>query len=383
MIDLPMQEQLPLIITKDVEHNFYPLFAPTSYGFFALSNLHLFCHAQIDPLLGLSSDTTVILDFSSVKVWDISALLWLTLSLQHYKKEGLRFQIKLPEPQLGMNGKEKDEYQRSADFLRRWRFDTALLHVGELEDILVPEQHDYFSSGPEVYYQEGREILTPQGLLEKLLSNRLVEIRDLTERSGSLGGRQISDFEVEKCIREFNDAKIGNVLANNCDISVTDAECFAEHLVTECLLNMQQHPNATTGLLSVSILGRSKELILAVADNGDSIPSTILSVYNKNHNTSYSLKSLQKLSTEIRASIIHFATQPYVSRKPMITEEDIGLGLTYIKEDTIGKFKGKVRIISNSVQALYKDNIDGEPHSVEWKHCWRGNLLRISIPLKK
>ena len=369
-------------INQVVEDERYPIYAQTSAGFFVLSNLNLLCESQLDPLVGIEPSSELLLDFTGVKVWDISALLWLTLALQYYKKEGLVFRIKLPDPRYCDEKDNIEDFQKSADFLRRWNFHVPLNHVDELENILIPQQIDYFSFGPEVYYQEGSAVASLEGITEKLLSNRLVEIRDLTEKGNYLGRGKISNVKVEECIRDFDDAKIGNVLASVCGIDKKNAFCFSEHLITESLLNMQQHPNATTGLLSVSVLGKSKELILAVVDNGDSIPSTILSVYNEKNKTNYTLKSLYSLPTDIRASILHFATQPFISRKPMNTEEDIGLGLTYIKEDTINKFGGKVRIISNSVQVVYKDNVDEKPISSEWKHPWKGNLLRLSIPLK-
>ena len=376
------------IITESVRDDIFPIPVSCPSGFFGLSTLLNFCNNQVDPLLipnlNPTIDTRIVFDFRSIKIWDISALLWLTLALQYYTRKGLKYFIFFPDPKYASNSKESDDFQKSGDFLRRWKFDSALKHVDDIDNILLPEQRNYFSKVAQVYYKKGSEIVTPDGILSKLLSNRLIEIRDLTGNGNYLGKGEISDIEIEKCIREFDDAKIGNVLSNVCGININDAESFSEHLVTESLLNVQQHPMATTGLISISVLGNTKELILAVADNGFSIPFTILKEYNRQHGTNYILDDLSTMSVEETSSILHFATQPNVTSKPMNTEEDIGLGLTYIKEDTINKFNGKVRIISNSTQIIYKDDVQNKPSNpTEWKHGWNGNLIRISIPLKK
>ncbi len=159
-------EPLGIIVKKEIENDYNTLFAQTSAGYFALSNLNLFLQAQLNPLFEVRSKIKLILDFTGVKAWDISALLWLALGLQHYKKNGFQFLLRLPDSQYAADKKESDQFQKSADFLRRWRYDTALYPIGDLEEILVPEQRDYFSHGPTKYYKEGSEVMMP-GLLHK------------------------------------------------------------------------------------------------------------------------------------------------------------------------------------------------------------------------
>jgi hypothetical protein len=291
----------------------------------------------------------------------------------------------LPDAGPGTPVDEVDELKKSADFLRRWRFDVALAHVGELDTVLVPEQADYFTGGPRVYYTDDSLVQNPSGLVERCLSNRLMEIKDLTREGSKSGRREVSDDEIQLCIRRFQDSKVGNILFNNCEVSKEDADCFADSLVTESLLNIKQHPNATTGLIAIAVLGRSREMILAVADNGDSIASTILDTYNRRQAAPLTTNGLAKASLQARADIINFATQPNVSRKTpnrLGADEEVGLGLTYIKEDTVAKFSGKLRIVSESVQLIYANDIKSAPEVKEWPHKWKGNLLRISIPLK-
>jgi hypothetical protein len=365
--------------------NICPLFVPLKENrFFALSTLKDFCAGQLDPLLDMKSPSTFILDFSQVLVWDIAALLWLSIALQYYRQHDLVFSLRLPDERYGRNIEEKERLQKSADFLRRWRFDRALSHIGDPRSVLLPEQAEYFDQGPQNHYMESPSVINPDGVLDSLISNRLVAIRDMTVLNTRTGQREVSDEMIQKCIYDFQDARLGNILYNNCSIKKEDADCFADHLVTESLLNAKQHPNATTAMLSVAVMGKSRELILTVADNGDSIPSTILSVFNKKNGTKYDISTLSQQALKIRESITHFATQPYITSKPLSleTNEAIGLGLTYIKQGATGRFQGKLRIICESVQLIYEANNPSTPHSKDWHHSWPGNLLRISIPLK-
>src|SRR4051812_25236725 len=93
---------------------------PTGSGFFGLSDFQLFAK-EVSPYLRDDCEETLLLDFSRVRMWDISVLLWLTIALHHYRREGLPFLLQLPEG--GESSNERDvALRRSADFLRRWRF---------------------------------------------------------------------------------------------------------------------------------------------------------------------------------------------------------------------------------------------------------------------
>jgi hypothetical protein len=354
----------------------YPLYAQTKRGFFGLRQLNEFCVTQLEPLVGLEQPSTFVLDFRDVAVWDVSAILWLVIALQHYKMARLSFRLKLPE---ASTESKDDPFGASADYLRRWRFDQALGHVGDLEALLVPEQAEYFTEGPRTKYLDTGSVLNRSGKRERLLSGRLREIRDLTRVDSRTRRRYVSSDEINACIQEFEEAGISNILYNLCAISKDDADYFAVHLVGEALLNMEQHPNATTGLLAVSVMGNSRELVLAVVDNGDSIPSTILDVFNNHHESHVFLESA---SLEDKRRMVDYATQAGVSRKQPRPDKKVGQGLTYIKEDTVDRFGGKLRIITESAQLVFQGHSSEEPEPSHWPHAWRGNLLRISIPLK-
>src|SRR5205085_3316537 len=115
---------------SDAASDAYPLFAqPNKSGFFGLSALRQFASTALEPYSKIQDDVKFILDFSLVRVWDIAALLWLTVGLNHYRQKGFQFLLRLPEPHRGLSTEDCDAITKSADYLRRWRFDVALRNV--------------------------------------------------------------------------------------------------------------------------------------------------------------------------------------------------------------------------------------------------------------
>ena len=84
------------------------------------------------------------MDFSGVRVWDIAALLWLVVGLDHYRRHlGISFKLSLPEGRTGMSADDREAFDRSADYLRRWRFDRALRNIDvDVSRLLVREQEN-------------------------------------------------------------------------------------------------------------------------------------------------------------------------------------------------------------------------------------------------
>lgn len=360
-------------------------------GFFGLMELENFSGVAVEPYINAkidaTSEITLILDLSSIKAWDVTALLWFVVALHHYKhKKGLSFRLRLPQGASGMSGSDKDDYDRSADYLRRWRFDRGLRHIdGDIDNLLVPEQKGYFDPPePRKFYLD-RKVINKSGILESFISRRLAEIRNVSDPTFS-GANPISPDRISQCVREFQADRIGDILNVQCHIEKRKADLFSDHLITESLLNIQEHPEATIGLISISILGKAKKLVLSVVDNGKSIASTIFNRYLQDKGELIGLDGKpvldydrNNLSREQKADIIHFATKEGVSSKPVSTTKNIGMGLTYIKEDTVNIFKGKLSIITDEVRLRYNntDSVD----SFDWNHSWEGNLLRIAIPI--
>jgi hypothetical protein len=361
--------------------NSFTVYAPTDYGFFGLTELEAFSRLSVEPYVKATPAATLVMDFSGVRMWDIAALLWLVVGLDHYRRDaGLSFKLRLPEGKPGMSDESRSKLDRSADFLRRWRFDEALRNIeSDISRILVPEQRSYFDPPePRRFYLPSKAI-DQNRLLQSLLSRRLTEIRNLADPSFT-GSAPIAPENISQCIREFQAERMGDILAAQCGIERRTADLFADHLLTEALLNIQEHPNATIGMLSISVLG-GQELILSVVDNGDSIPSTIFERYAKEEGSDV---SYVKANFDVKkiGVITDFATQPGVTRKTGHLTEKAGMGLTYIKEDTLKVFGGALSIISDGAKVFYKGR-NCEPVISEWPHAWRGNLLRIAIQLPK
>ena len=131
-------------------------------------------------------------------------------------------------------------------------------------------------------------------------------------------------------------------------------------------------------------MGFTKELVLCVADNGKSIPSTIFDRFKSDHlavpdkfsNRHAAYKS-DSLSVVEKGEITYYATLAGVTRK----ESGGGMGLTYIKKDTIDSFAGKLWIVGDGVCSKYSETSDRAPIVEEWSAPWTGNLLRIALPI--
>lgn len=361
---------------------------PSDSGFFGLTELQRFTQGTIEPYSDSRPDEPLVLDFSLVKIWDIAALLWLVVALQHYRqRQGMPFLLKLPEGDpkgINTNG-ESTAFDRSADYLRRWRFDNALSNLStDPSSLLVANQREFFANGePRRFYLE-RAVTDEGGVLQSLISRRLVHIRNLsnTEYAGS---PQVSIERITECIAAFQSARIGDILFAQCGVPKRDADLFADHLVTEALQNVREHPDATIGMIAISIMGRSRELILTVADNGKSIPHTIYRSYRDNCDKGCPPDyRREETPLETRAAIANYATKPGVSRKTLADAGDrVGMGLTYIKEDTVGTFGGKLRILTDGALLTFDSEHLTVPLQEAWEHPWQGNLLRISIPLAR
>ena len=198
----------------------------------------------------------------------------------------------------------------------------------------------------------------------------------------------ISPDKISECIRQFQSERIGDILNTQCAIEKRKADLFSDHLLTEALLNVQEHPHATIGLVAISTMGRSNELILSVVDNGASIPETIYPRYLRDKSLKKDKEGPEtseyqrdKIKPSLRGEITNHATQKGVTSKIGPESLNAGMGLTYIKEDSINEFRGKLTIITDSIKLTYVNDANAEPKTDEWYHGWRGNLIRIAIPV--
>jgi hypothetical protein len=357
---------------------------PGGKGFFGLTELEKFVSTVLEPAALADQNGGFTLDFSKVRVWDVSVLLWLIVGLNHYKfNSGLDFRLRLPEVTLDMLPEEKMATERCADYLRRWRFDRALQNLDpDPSCLLVESQSDYFKgTAPRKYYVSTNRETTEHGILQSLISRSLAEIKNLADAEFS-GTVPISPERVAKCIRDFQSERIGDILFAQCGIPKENADLFSDHLLTEALLNVKEHPDASIAMVAISIMGTTGELVLCVVDNGMSIPQTLWPRYTSDHSLSDSDYSSVSLGVENKAAIINYATQAGVTSKESNNPSEFGMGLTYIKNDTVRTFGGKLTIISDSTFVKYENDEKNVSEKHEWRAPWKGNLIRIAIPTR-
>lgn len=390
------------------------LTAPSKYGFFGLNELYSYFKEKIGPHYTANDNIDVILDFSNVIYWDISALLWMVIAFDHFQKKSIKeskkFQFKFLFPQpsnktdniKNMSKKDKD-LLRSADYLRRWKFFDVLNNLVDNPEIcFVDEQKSYINCEPLQYFKKGKSGLG--GLFDELISINLVEIRNLVDFRIPQNERVIKKEKVKYCLDEFIDKAVGPILSNKCEIDKDIANMFVTHLLWESLANSLQHPNATIGMFSISKIG-NEHLVLAVADNGDPIPETIYEHYLLNCEGREGRMPLnyqrRKFSKELREKIITHATKEGVTRKRFMTKDELenlemrkdkrrglemGMGLTYIRDTATDDFNGNLIVATDGISVRYtttSKNIDTEPESRDFDFIWPGNLIRIQLPLKE
>lgn len=383
-------------------------------GFFGLHELHRFFKEDVEKKFESTCDCQLILDFSNVIYWDISALLWLVIALHHFQQrseaenKSVRFRLRLPQPtsedsDVGEISSRGRDLLKSADYLRRWRFTEALRNLtDDPNELLVTSQKGYLDGEPRYYYP--RMVTGPSGLIEQLISVRLVEVRNLVDFSTPAASRQVKRELVEARLREFIDHAVVPILSNQCGIEMDVANMFVTHLLLEGLENMLQHPNATVGMFSISRIGPDK-LVLAIADNGDSICETIYEHYR--HTQGNRLSQLpavypgHRLDAAILCDLIVHAAKEGVSRKWSSGDADwqeiafnaelkrraeIGMGLTHIRDATVGTFKGNLIVATEGVSVTFKTTSKNSQKECLFEDVdfqWPGNLLRIQIPVKE
>lgn len=383
-------------------------------GFFGLSELHKFFKEDVEPKFNSKTDCRLVLDFSKIIYWDISALLWIVVALHYFRnknieeKRNLDFRLRLPQPQNldvpieKMLSPDRD-YVKSADYLRRWRLIDGLRNLADNpDDLLIESQKGYISGEPLYYFP--RRIVGPSGLEDQLISLRLVEIRNLVDLAIPQSSREAKAERIETCVKEFMGQAVADILHNQCGIAIDVAHMFVTHLLYEGLENVLQHPNASIGMFSVSRIGADK-LVLAIADNGDSICKTIYEHYRRSQTDARVQLPLNYLGrsmlADLRRDIIAYATKEGTSRKLVATEADwqetalgqaikgasaIGLGLTHIRDGTIRDFKGNLTVVTDGIGVRFtttSEDVNSITHLQDFDFPWSGNLLRIQIQVKE
>lgn len=359
----------------------------------------------------LDNDSKIVLDFSNVIFWDISALLWLVIALSYYKKNGLPpFKLRLPQPSdinipITKMSDRDIELLRSADYLKRWKFSEALKNITEIAtdplDIIVDEQKEYYSGKPLMFYKASELALGEKGLTEELLSLSLVEIRNLVDFTKQ--ERKIDKAVIDERIDFFIEKAVIPVLVNQCGYDSDLASKFITHLLSEGLENALQHPEATIGMFAIS--RKDNKLILTITDNGEPIPKTIYPHYymQKKDSTGNLPEEYthDKLTGLLKGKIVTHSTMAGVSRKHLSSFKEwevpytlrflkdrpkVGEGLTHIRNSSTQDYNGSLTIYTAGIGVKYTTGADHGDYGSTLTtpgFPWPGNLIRIELDIKK
>lgn len=368
-------------------------------GTLNLTNLRLFLPG-IEHACRRGGNGTVI-DLSGIEYWDPAALLWFSLYIKQLRDEGLSVQLRLPDPDATVEDETSqrgDAAQRSADFLKRWRFDVVLRRIEGRGGILVDEQKDYFSreSLERARYYKARKVVEPSGEVSELMSESLFPFFDFSAieyvgrgsgdsreaAAGDLPQRwpvlKISRTAVNDKFRRLMELAAAGVFTRNTKLSQESSEAFVRRIVGEALDNMERHPGASFGMMAMNREDNNSRLVLAVVDNGESICETILDVFNRQFGKKHSFEDVRR-NPSLAAKVLDYSTQRQVTSKP----DGNGMGLYYMKRYVLSNFKGTLKVLTAGVECTYQgEDFDAPPSYKVSAQTWNGNLLRIDIPIE-
>lgn len=342
----------------------------------------------------------LVIDFQNVQFWDPAALLWFSLAVKERREAGVDIRLRLPdvdayklEPYV-TEGKV-DSMQKSADFLRRWRYDLVLKRLGGVGNVLVDEQENFFHSGRQEEYISAT-VLGPDGHRQEVMSKSLFPFCDFAafEHEGLAPDKEIgvgspvelpndqyrlciSRAAVNGMVQDLNTTVVADILSEYCAITRRGAHLFASKVITEALDNMEKHPDATFGMMAINKSKRERKLCLAVVDDGESICKTMMPTYNEAFGGSLTYEEARECQ-ELAGAVLDYATYPEVSSKP----DSSGMGLYYIKHHSLYSLGGQLQVLTANVLSTYsKDDGENSPRIERWPHSWEGNLIRVEIPI--
>jgi len=223
------------------------------------------------------SNRDFVFDLRCVAWIDIASVLFLLVILSLLRADGHKLTLLLPE---GTQGK------KARDFLRRWKFFQALEdNIDRVENLLPSDQLEQYYFREEQSYYLPASVESPNNVLEALISKRLMEITSFAYLQD--GGRRISLEAIDRYISDLKKTIVAPILKSvigSCESQDDFTELFADVLVREALWNSYEHPMATFSAISMAREG--KNFVVAVADNGLTIPATIRETYSKHERKS-------------------------------------------------------------------------------------------------
>jgi ABC-type transporter Mla MlaB component len=321
-----------------------------------------------------------ILDLSETSWVEIASITFLLCFLNKLKRNGINVRIVLPEDNLSLF-ENRDTAKKVRDFLFRWKFyDCLQLYVDPLLENLFYSNQMHLLKEAQVFYTPAH-LSRADDMFTQLLSNGLLELTPLTEIRG--GQSSISADIINSRIELLTkSALIKTILKNAIGLSDAGAEAFGKTLICESLKNVYEHPEATVGIIGMAKDIGGKWFLIAVADNGVTIPETIKKTFISDKKIqALGDKDLLAIACEDH-TLIEYATRENVTSKPHLPGINRGMGLHFLKTKSI-ELGGYLAIRSGSarVKFLKKDSaIDCQLEDVPRQD---GNLITIYLPYKK
>jgi hypothetical protein len=311
----------------------------------------------------------VTLDLSNVNLFQVEILPWLIIAFDYYRNSYPSHQIKLKLPDVNTD---------AGHFLSIYHFDHILRHHLYLHkpDVIV-DQSEWSRKLDESYVDKIKQ----HPLLYFLFHNKLAQLRKLTGKGSG------SNLDLDICGRvrsEFIEAGLsgmGKIISRGYKIQEEAARTIATCIINEAILLLHQNQQSAT--LAFTVMGfQGNNLVFTTADNGTPLTELLYPWYAEKYNLK--ARHYKQLTPLAKSNLIKFTVDeetPFSIDRHSKYEKclDLATQLKYIRRDTTDSERlGSLTLLTEGV--LVKFLPGGVVHRF-MPQPWRGNLLRISIPL--
>jgi hypothetical protein len=341
-----------------------------------LECLHTAFVNKLEVALKTKTNQPIVYDLSLFSDFKFETLPWFILAYDYYKRAhpNRTFQVRFPHFAT-------DEYQ----FLSMWHFDHIIKRT--FGDVRVPQQHGRVVEVDPKY----RDHLKENKLQHFLLHHNLGQLRQLTELphdskvSADICGKVRGEF-IEAGL---SNPGIGHLLQQEYNIHEDSARLIATCIINEAVLLVHQHQEEYASL-AFTIMGVQKDrLVFVTADNGKPIPEIFYPWYAKIKKLGR-FHNYKKMTYIDKANILNYMIREKVplsavESSPNDKSLDLWAQLSYICRDTLREgYLGELTIVSDGVLARFFPK-SGDIRSAyqEANFPWQGNLLKVSIPLRR
>jgi hypothetical protein len=314
------------------------------------------------------ADAFVLFDLRQTYWYDLGALLWLIALLNRLKRNGNELQLLLPEPD---DSKSTNVWH----FLNRWRFfdvlrqcvddPVNLLTASQVRHMLTPTKYA-MQIRPDQYGQE-----------TMLHSLRLLEITAIDALKAD--AITVSGDPVEAFVQRYHETIVTEALSGLCGWDAAKTKRFVKQVIEEGVRNAFLHGRGS--FVWVSMRVDSKNLSLAICDNGVGIPQVLRNAFKQLGGQDVGKMTdvdLIRLYTEpdliLDSTLIELSTRRGTTSRP----HSEGMGLYYLKSLVLGE-GGRLRIRSGTASV---DFTDSGVENVDQLLTSPGSLFAIITPLK-